>query len=125
MKFRYITIILAFAPFYAFAEGENVVTSRAYVLDKLDSKQDNIGGGTNGTLITNSGTAGQVGTPKAVYKTGSGNTYSNQTTSLIEAGQANSAIQNGLNSHVTCYDSQNGDCVLWQINALSGTYIPE
>ena len=127
MKIGYLLILLAFMPIFAFAEGENTVTSKSYVDFEVAKKQNKIGGGTEGTVITNTGQDGQVGS-KSVYKTGSGNTYNAQTTSLIEAGQANSAIQNGLNAHVTCYHTDtanNNDCDLWQINPLSSTYMPQ
>jgi len=125
MKIKYFAVLLALVPACAFAEGEEkVVTSKSYVVSELAKKQDNIGGGTEGTVITNTGTAGTVGS-KGVYKTGGTNTYNAQTTHLIEAAQANTAIQNGLNAHVTCNHDNNGDCDLWQINTLSGTYMPQ
>ena len=124
MKIKYFAFILAFVPMCAFATADNTVTSKSYVDSEVGKKQNKIGGDTADTVITNTGTAGTVGS-KGVYKTGSGNTYSGQTTSLIEANQANSAIQNGLNAHVTCYESENGECILWSINQLSGTYMPQ
>ena len=125
MKIKVLIFVLAFMPISAFATGgTTAVTSRSYVDTEVAKKQQKIGGSTNGTVITNTGTDGQVGA-KGVYKTGSGNTYSGQTTSLIEANQANSAVQNGLNAHVTCYQSENSECVLWEINTLSGAYLPQ
>ena len=135
MKIKYFAVLLALVPACAFADDtpvaisndQKVVASKAYVRSKLDEKQDNIGGGTEGTVITNTGTAGTVGS-KGVYKTGGTTTYSAQTTHLIEAAQANTAIQNGLNAHVTCNHTDpnnNNDCDLWQINTLSGTYMPQ
>ena len=127
MKIRYLVFILAFVPMCAYAVADNTVTSKSYVDAEVGKKQDKIGGGTEGTVITNTGTAGTVGS-KGVYQTGGTNTYNAQTTSLIEANHANTAIQNGLNAHVTCYHtdtSNNNDCDLWQINTLSGTYMPQ
>lgn len=127
MKIRCLLILLAFLPISALAEGESTVTSKSYVDFEVAKKQQKIGGGTEGSVITNTGQDGQVGA-KGVYKTGGTNTYNAQTTSLIEAAQANTAIQNGLNAHVTCYHTDtenNNDCDLWQINQLSSTYMPE
>ena len=127
MKIRYLAFILAILPASAFAVGENVVTSKSYVDTEVAKKQQKIGGGAADTVITNTGADGVVGS-KGVYKTGGSNTYSGQTTSLIEANHANTAIQNGLNAHVTCYhydSANNNDCDLWEINTLSGTYMPQ
>ena len=120
MKAKYLALFLILLPISGFATGDSTVTSQAYVTSQLANKQGLIGDGTNGTVITNTGTAGMVGS-KAVYTTGG--TYSDQQNALIEANQANSAIQNGLNAHVTCYDSANG-CTLWQVHDLNGTYMP-
>lgn len=122
MKIRYLLILLAFMPISAFAEGENTVTSKSYVDSEVGKKQNKIGGDTADTVITNTGQEGVVGS-KGVYKTTTA--YNSQTNSLIEANHANSAIQNGLNAHVTCYESENGECILWSINQLSGTYLPQ
>lgn len=127
MKVRYLAFILVILPVSAFAVGENTVTSKSYVDFEVGKKQQKIGGGEADTVITNTGEDGVVGS-KGVYKTGSGNTYAGQTTSLIEANHANTAIQNGLNAHVTCYhydSANNNDCDLWQINTLSSTYMPQ
>lgn len=92
----------------------------------LATKQDNIGGGTANTVITNTGTAGVVGS-KPVYNESA--TYTNDNvTALLQANQANTAIQNGLNGHLTCATyaaNHSGDsnyCLTWQINTLSGPY---
>ncbi|MBO4700684.1 MAG: hypothetical protein J5620_02960 [Alphaproteobacteria bacterium] len=122
MKYKFIAFILLIAPVCAFATADNTVTSKSYVDYEVGQKQNKIGGGTADTVITNTGAAGTVGA-KGVYKTTTA--YSSQTNSLIEANHANSAIQNGLNAHVTCYESENGECILWSINQLSGTYMPE
>ena len=98
MKYKFIAFALMFMPMCAFATGDNTVTSKSYVDAELAKKQNLIGGGTADTVITNTGTAGTVGS-KGVYKTTTA--YSSQTGSLIEANHANSAIQNGLNAHVT------------------------
>ncbi len=108
----------------ALATGENIVASKQYVDTEVSQKQQKIGGGTNGTVITNTGELGTVGS-KGVYQTGGGNTYNAQTDSLVEAAQVNTAIQNGLNAHVTCHEYRDGECYLWDIHQLSGTYLPQ
>ena len=108
----------------AFATDTTAVTSKSYVDTVAATKQNKIGGGNANTVITNTGNDGTVGS-KGVYQTGGNNTYNAQQNSLIAANQANTAIQTGLNAHVTCYEYQNNDCVLWQLNELSGTYMPE
>ena len=125
MKVKYLLFVLALVPVAAFAtEGDNrIVTSQAYVTQQLNAKQNKIGGETAGTVITNSGTEGQVES-KPVYQTG-GTWNATQQGALLEAGQANTAIQNGLNQHVTCESGTNAsNCTLWRINTLSGTYMP-
>ena len=124
--------MLVFMPFCAFAtdsnntnNGQNIVTSKSYVDAELAKKQGLIGGDPADTVITNTGTDGDVDY-KPIYKTTTA--YSSQTGSLIEANHANTAIQNGLNAHVTCADPVGGsasECILWSINQLSGTYLPQ
>ncbi len=125
MKVKYLLFVLALVPMGVFAtEGDNrIVTSQAYVEHELSQKQGLLGGGTAGTVLVNSGEAGTVNS-KGVYHTGTA--YSNQTGSLVEAQTANTAIQNGLNQHVTCEQGTNAsDCTLWRINTLNGTYLPQ
>ncbi len=124
MKVKYLAFVLMIVPVCTFAVADPTVTSKSYVDTEIDKKQNKIGGDTAGSVITNTGSAGTVGA-KGVYQTGGENTYNAQQNSLIEANHANTAIQNGLNAHVTCYESQNGECVLWSINELSGTYLPQ
>ena len=133
MKYKILAVLLVVLPVAAFAEDDaaitnaarNIVTSKSYVDNLVSQKQDKIGGDTAGTVITNTGTEGTVG-KKGVYKTTTA--YSSQTGSLIEANHANTAIQNGLNRHVTCADpvgASASDCLLWGINQLSGIYLPQ
>ena len=126
MKTKILVLVLALVPVFAFATTDadkKVVTSKAYVEHELSQKQGLLGGGAAGTVLTNSGEAGTVNS-KGVYHTGT--SYSNQTGSLVEAQTANTAIQNGLNQHVTCEEGTNAsDCTLWRINTLNGVYLPQ
>jgi len=100
-----------------------IATSKAYVDAQVGTKQQKLSG-TSGTVVTYTGSAGTVGS-RAIYSTG--DTYSSQQNALVEANQANTAIQNGLNSHVTCNTTATdgtGRCLLWSINSANGTYMP-
>lgn len=115
------------------SDGE-IVTSKLYVDNELEKKQDAIGdgahggSGNNGDVVTYTNTVGTVSS-KPVYKeTGSYN--ATQQAALIEANTVNTTVQNGLNRHLTCQrwendDSSTGNCWIWQINDLTGeTFVP-
>jgi len=85
---------------------------------ELNKKQGNINGTAN-TVVTYTGSSGGVSS-KGVYSSGSA--YSGQTSNLTEAQHVNAAVQNGFNAHLTC---ANQDCTLWNVNTLSGTYVPQ
>ena len=100
------------------------------VVKGLNGKQEAIAGGTSGNLVAYSGTAGTVGV-QTVYKTTS--TYASQPTALVQAQHVNTATQNAFNAVMTCNqhdpsvaeaDWSNENCWLWQVNNLSGTYVP-
>ena len=84
----------------------------------LNGKQATINGTAN-TVVTYTGTAGGT-SQKSVYNSGSA--YSGQTGALTEARHVNAAVQNGFNAHLTC---ANQDCTLYNVNTLSGTYVPQ
>ena len=119
----------------AYATGETdgqVVTSKLYVDTELSGKQKSIGSGgqggsgANGDVVTYTGTAGTVGS-KQVY--GNTYTYNSQTSNLVEANTVNTAIQNGLNGHLTCAvwsDNTQTDCWKWQIvTQNNAVYLPQ
>lgn len=85
---------------------------------ELNKKQGNINGTAN-TVVTYTGSAGGT-SQKAVYNSGSA--YSGQTGSLTEAQHVNAAVQNAFNAHLSC---ANQECSLYQVNTLSGTYVPQ
>ena len=97
------------------------------VVTGLNAKQNLLNGSAN-TVITYTGTAGSTGS-KAVYQ--ASGTYSSQTNNLAEAGHVNTAVANAFNAHLTCnqYDTSGTQtaehCLLWNVNNLSGTYMPE
>ena len=97
------------------------------VVTGLNNKQNKINGDNN-TVVQYTGTAGSL-TSKGVYQ--ASGTYSSQTSNLAEAGHVNTAVTNAFNAHITCgtYDTsgvQTADhCLLWNVNNLSGTYMPQ
>lgn len=99
------------------ATGDKITTSKTYVQNQIASKQDKIGGGTNGSVVTYTGTAGNV-SEKAVYN----ESAAYNANALVEAGQVNTAIQNGVNNHLTCIESDSEGCLIWRINNIGGTH---
>ena len=107
--------------------GESQATIDTYlptvaaVSGDLNSKQNKLGNQmTDGYVATYTSTDGTL-SEKAVYNTGAA--YNNNNTNqnaLIEAAHANDAIQDGLNKHLTCGGTQNGQpdgtCWLWTVN---------
>ena len=100
------------------------------VVKGLNGKQEAIIGGTSGNLVAYSGTAGTVGV-QTVYKTNA--TYASQTDALVQAQHVNTATQNAFNAVMTCNswdpsvaeaDRTDENCWLWNVNRLSGTYVP-
>ncbi|MBQ6736212.1 MAG: hypothetical protein IJQ90_01865 [Alphaproteobacteria bacterium] len=107
-------------------EGDELVTVGA-INSALQDRQDIISAGTSGNLVTYTGTAGSVGSA-SVYN--GSNSYSGQTTSLVQAQHVNAAAANAFNAHITCNTyatpgDTTSECVLWNVNNLSGTYVPE
>ena len=107
-------------------DGTELPTAGA-ITRALQDKQNLIPGGTNGNLVTYTGTAGSVGSA-SVYN--ASNSYSGQTTALVQAQHVNAAAMNAFNAHLTCnqYDTSGTQtaehCLLWSVNNLSGTYVP-
>lgn len=96
------------------------------VVSGLNAKQNTLNGAAN-TVITYTGTAGGTSS-KGVYN--ASNSYSSQTDNLAEAGHVNTAVANAFNAHLTCNryatpGDSTSDCLLWDVNTLSGTYMPE
>ena len=86
------------------------------VNDGLDDKQDAVPANNTNTVLTYTGTAGNVGA-KGIYQ--NSGTYANQMDNLVTAGTFNTALRNGLESEFVCveYDPAEPDkCWLWAIN---------
>ncbi len=99
-------------------------TSKTYVDNLVATKQQKFSD-TAGTVVTYTDTAGTVG-KRAIYA--NGDTWNSATqVKLIEANQANTAIQNGLNQHLTCGDRDPATqgCLYWSINSTANqVYMP-
>ncbi len=96
------------------------------VVAGLNAKQNTLNGAAN-SVITYTGTSGGTGS-KGVYQ--ASGSYSSQTNNLAEAGHVNTAVANAFNAHLTCNryatpGDTTSDCLLWNVNTLSGTYMPE
>ncbi len=111
-----ILVICAIFALPAFAAGENVATSKAFVDTAVAQKQDKISAN-SGTaqVLTNTGSAGTVGT-KDVYDSSAA--YANQTTALVDAQNMNAAVQAAIDTEFECiqYDSNN-ECLLVRVVA--------
>lgn len=97
------------------------------VVTGLNAKQEIINAAEN-NVVTYTGNAGVVSS-RGIYQ--SSGTYSGQTNNLVQADHVNTAVTNAFNAHITCqtYDTSGTQtpehCLLWTVNNLSGTYMPE
>lgn len=97
------------------------------VVAGLNGKQAILNGPAN-SVITYTGTSGGTSSQGVYQASGS---YNSQTNSLAEAAHVNTAVANAFNAHLTCrtYDTSgiqtSEHCLLWDVNNLSGTYMPE
>ena len=102
----------------AFATGENIATSKAFVDTAVAQKQDTIPANDGAPqVLTNTGTPGTVGTKNIYDASGS---YAEQTDALVTAGDFNSAIQNAIDAEFECIawrdpNDHNSDCMLVNI----------
>lgn len=81
----------------------------------LNGKQDEIPAVNANTVITYTGTAGEIGRKGIYQDTG---TYTAQQDNLIDAGTFNAALKNGLDNEFVCVDRDpdSGNCWLWKIH---------
>ena len=96
------------------------------VVTGLNGKQATLNGPAN-SVVTYTGSSGGTSSQGVYQASGS---YSSQTDSLAEAGHVNTAVTNAFNAHLTCNryatpGDTTSDCLLWNVNNLSGTYMPE
>ena len=96
------------------------------VVAGLNGKQAILNGPAN-SVVTYTGTSGDTSSQGVYQASGS---YNSQTNSLAEAGHLNAAVVNAFNAHITCGSyatpgDTTSNCLLWNVNNLSGTYLPE
>ncbi len=116
-KLLYIIGIVAIICTNAFATGDKTITSKNYVDTELATKQDKIPAVDNNTVITHTGTVGNIG-EKGVYD--SSGDFVSQYSSLVTAGDANTGINNALENEFICIDwDTDGTCLIWQIKNTS------
>ncbi|MBO7656695.1 MAG: hypothetical protein J6S80_03140 [Alphaproteobacteria bacterium] len=96
------------------------------VVSALNNKQSKIPANNN-RVITYTGASGGTSSI-GVYN--SNNTYGSQSGTLAEVQHVNGALNSGFDAHITCAEyatpgDSTTECILWSINQLSGTYVPE
>ena len=97
----------------AYGASDKTITSKTYVDNQLATKQDKIRAIDDKTVITHTGSAGEIG-EKGIYD--SNESYADQQTSLVTAGDANTGINNALENEFVCVDEDtDGTCLLWKI----------
>lgn len=98
----------------AFAAGENIPTSKSYFDAEIATKQDKIAANSGAArVLTNTGTAGEIGTKNIYNSSGS---YAGQSGALIDAATMNAAVQNAINSEFECVEDDGaGNCLLTRI----------
>ena len=77
--------------------------------------QDEIPAIDSNTVLTNTGTAGNIGT-KQIYNPNTD--YKTQQNALVTAETFNSAVQNAIDTEFVCVESIPAGCLLWKINQI-------
>ena len=97
--------------------ADKTITSLKYVTNQLATKQDEIPAVDTNTVITHTGSNGEIG-QKGIYDS-TGN-YVEQQTSLVTAGDANTGINNALENEFVCIEEDTDHtCLIWQIKNTS------
>ena len=116
-------LILALILVGGVATADSTITSKQYVDAALDTLQSQISAKNTDTVLTHTGTAGEIG-EKKIYNTN--NSYGEQTDALVTAGAFNSAVQNALESEFVCTEWQgdvhdNAHCLLYEVRTATLT----
>ena len=111
-----LRLFLSFFIFPAFA-----VTSESYVDAAINTLQNEIPAENANTVLTNTGSAGEIGT-KRIYD--SHKNFSSQQNALVTAETFNSAVQNAIDNEFVCIEASAEGCLLYktQINTLPAGY---
>ena len=115
MKHIFILFLLFFI-FPAFA-----VTSESYVNSAVTPLQNEISAVNTNTVLTNTGTTGEIGTKKIYDETKS---FAPQTDALVTAETFNAAVQNAIDNEFVCIEwdnnvHDNAHCLLYQIQPVT------
>ena len=101
--------------------ADKTITSLSYVTNQLATKQDKIPAVDTNTVITHTGTAGNIG-EKGIYD--SNGNYAEQQTSLVTAGDANTGINNALENEFVCVEFDSDGCLIWKIRPAKLLQLP-
>ncbi len=113
MKRIIVAFLLILNICIAYGASDKTITSKTYVDNQLATKQDKIPAVDTKTVITHTGSAGEIG-EKGIYD--STNNYAEQQTSLVTAGDANTGINNALENEFVCVDEDtDSTCLLWSV----------
>ena len=104
---RLLILFLSFFIFPAYA-----VTSESYVDSAVNTLQNEIPAENANTVLTNTGTAGEIGTKKIYDST---QDFSTQTDALVTAATFNAAVQNAIDNEFVCVESIPEGCLLYKI----------
>ena len=104
---RLLISFLSFIVFPAFA-----VTSESYVDSAVNTLQNEIPAENTNTVLTNTGTAGEIGTKKIYDETQS---FGTQTDALVTTETFNAAVQNAIDNEFVCIESIPEGCLLYKI----------
>ena len=97
--------------------ADKTITSKTYVDNQIATKQDKIPAVDTKTVITHTGTAGEIG-EKGIYD--SNGNYAEQQTSLVTAGDANTGINTALANEFVCIEEDtDGTCLIWSLNSIN------
>ena len=100
--------------------SDTTLATSGAIKTELNKKQVKLGLGNPGDVVAYGQQPGEIMAVPVYDSTGS---YADQERGLVEAQHVNGAVTNGFNAHITCANPP--DCTLWQVNQLSGTYVPQ
>ncbi len=105
----------------AYGASDKTITSKTYVDNQLATKQDKIRAIDDKTVITHTGSAGEIG-EKGIYD--SDESYADQQTALMTAGDANTGINNALENEFVCVEFDSDGCLIWEIRPAKLSQLP-
>ena len=109
-------LILALILVGGVAGADSSITSKQYVDTVLDTLQPQVPAKNIDTVLTHTGTAGEIG-EKKIYN--ANNSYDEQTDALISAETFNTALQNALSSEFVCIERNSQGCLLYEVRGAT------